>query len=57
MSINAVNGEARWKPEASQAGKHTVEVIVEDSYGDGGALSFEVVVGLDPVQPPAAGAR
>ena len=58
MSINPVNGEARWRPDASQAGKHPVEVVVEDSYGDGGALRFEVVVGLEPVPaPPAAGAR
>jgi hypothetical protein len=60
MSINPVNGEARWRPDASQAGTHVVEVEVVDSYGDGGALSFEVVVGLEPVsgsQPPAAGAR
>jgi hypothetical protein len=55
MTINPVNGEARWRPDASQAGKHLVEVEVVDSYGDGGALSFEVVVGLEPV--PAAGAR
>jgi hypothetical protein len=60
MSINPVNGEARWKPQASQEGTHIVEVVVEDSYGDGGALRFEVVVGVEPVagaQPPAAGAR
>ena len=61
MSINPVNGEARWRPDQSQAGKHPVEVVVEDAYGDGGALRFEVVVGLEPVpadgQPPAAGAR
>jgi hypothetical protein len=61
MSINSVNGEARWRPDASHVGKQMVEVEVVDSYGDGGALSFEVVVGLEPVpaagQPPAAGAR
>jgi hypothetical protein len=44
MTIDAISGEARWRPERTQGGSHPVEVVVEDAFGDGSALRFEVTV-------------
>ena len=46
-AIDAIRGEARWSPDASQAGSHPVEVVVEDAFGDGSALRFDVTVQVD----------
>ena len=58
MRIDPILGVATWRPKASQAGVHQVEVIVQDSYGDGSTLAFEVTVTATPGgsagQPPAA---
>ncbi len=58
MRIDSITGVATWRPKASQAGVHPVEVMVVDSHGDGSALSFNVTVTATPgdadEQPPAA---
>ena len=58
MSIDPILGEATWRPKASQAGVHQIEVMVRDSHGDASALQFEVTVTATPAtsgeQPPAA---
>lgn len=54
MRIDSATGEARWKPEADQAGSHPVEVVVEDNFGEGSALSFEVTVNVNETPAPAA---
>jgi hypothetical protein len=58
MRIDPILGVATWRPKESQAGVHPVEVIVQDSHGDGSALRFEVTVtatlGDSADQPPAA---
>jgi len=57
MIIDAGKGTARWRPNATQAGTHPVEVVVEDAYGDGSALRFEVTVTAQQSVSPAAAAR
>ena len=57
MTIDPAKGTARWRPEATQAGSHPVEVVVEDTYGDSGALRFEVTVSVQQGSPPAAAAQ
>ena len=60
MRIDPVLGVATWRPKESQAGVHPVEVIVQDTHGDGSALRFEVTVTATPVDPgdqPPASAR
>lgn len=55
MRIDPVLGVATWHPKPSQAGVHQVDVLVEDSHGDGSALRFEVTVTATAgEQPPAA---
>jgi hypothetical protein len=58
MRIDPILGVATWRPKASQAGVHEVEVLVQDPHGDGSALRFEVTVTATPGdsggQPPAA---
>jgi hypothetical protein len=58
MRIDPILGIATWRPKASQAGVHEVEVVVQDPHGDGSALRFEVTVTTTPGgsggQPPAA---
>ncbi len=58
MSIDPLLGVATWRPKASQAGVHQIEVMVRDSHGDASALQFEVTVTATPgssdEQPPAA---
>jgi hypothetical protein len=58
MRIDPILGVATWRPKASQVGVHPVEVIVQDTHGDGSALRFEVTVTATPGdsadQPPAA---
>jgi hypothetical protein len=57
MTIDPAKGTARWRPEATQAGSYPVEVVVEDAYGDSGALRFEVTVSVQQSGPPAAAAQ
>jgi hypothetical protein len=58
MHIDPISGVATWRPKASQAGVHPVQVIVQDSQGDASALEFEITVTATPgasgEQPPAA---
>jgi hypothetical protein len=55
MRIDPILGVATWRPKPGQAGVHQVDVIVEDSHGDGSALRFEVTVTAtqgDSGEPP-----
>ena len=58
MRIDPILGVVTWRPKPSQAGVHPVDVLVEDSHGDGSALRFEVTVTSTPGDsgepPPAA---
>jgi hypothetical protein len=58
MRIDPILGVATWRPEQGQVGVHPVEVIVQDSHGDGSALRFQVTVTATPGdsddQPPAS---
>jgi hypothetical protein len=59
MRIDPILGVVTWRPKPSQAGVHQVDVLVEDSHGDGSALRFEVTVTATPGDsgeppPPAA---
>jgi len=61
MRIDPIMGVMTWRPKPSQAGVHPVDVLVEDSHGDGSALRFEVTVTATPGDseesgeaPPAA---
>jgi hypothetical protein len=59
MRIDPILGVVTWRPKPSQAGVHQVDVLVEDSQGDGSALRFEVTVTATPGDsgeppPPAA---
>lgn len=58
MRIDPITGVVTWHPEPGQAGVHQVDVLVEDSHGDGSALRFEVTVTATPGDsgepPPAA---
>lgn len=59
MRIDPILGVVTWHPKPSQAGVHQVDVLVEDSHGDGSALRFEVTVTATPgdsgeTPPPAA---
>jgi hypothetical protein len=54
MTIDPISGEARWRPDQTQGGSHLVEVVVEDAYGDGSALSFDVTVQVGSTSVPAA---
>jgi hypothetical protein len=53
MQIGAISGEVDWRPTASQAGRHTVRVIVDDLRGGRIAHAFEVEV-AGSGGPPAA---
>ncbi len=55
MAIDAITGELQWRPKASQAGVHPVEVGVTDSQGEGTTFLFEVTVATEtPSTPPAS---
>ena len=58
MRIDPILGVVTWRPKPGQVGVHPVDVMVEDSHGDGSALRFEVTVTSTPgdsgEQPPAA---
>jgi hypothetical protein len=54
MKIDPISGELRWRPERTQGGSHPVEVVVEDAFGDGSALRFEVTVQVGAGSAPAA---
>jgi len=57
MRVDAVLGEVTWRPTAEQAGRHTVELVVEDRDGASTMQRFELEVALadEESQPkPAA---
>lgn len=62
MTVDPVVGTLVWTPEAEQAGRHPVEVAVEDNHGDGTSLLFELTVDASrepagEAAPPAARAE
>lgn len=54
MRIDAVTGEAVWKPKAEDAGSHEIEVAVADSYGDATALKLQLEVTAAAAGTPGA---
>jgi len=57
MRIDPIMGVVTWSPKPGQAGVHQIDVLVEDSHGDGSALRFEVTVTAtagDSSEPPPA---
>ncbi|MFQ5416289.1 MAG: hypothetical protein ACE5FL_04475 [Myxococcota bacterium] len=52
MVIGPISGEITWRPAPSQAGRHTVRVIIDDLKGGRVAHAFEVDVA--GTTPPAA---
>jgi hypothetical protein len=60
MTIDPIYGVATWRPTKEQAGRHVIEVAVNDNHGEGSTLRFTVDVTATetpaPGQaPPAAG--
>lgn len=47
MQIDAIRGEVRWRPTASQKGKHAVEIEVDDLRGGRTVQSFEMSVDVE----------
>jgi hypothetical protein len=54
MQIDAKTGEVRWTPSFDQAGGHQVEIVVQDSFGDGNAIAFDVKVDVETAPAAAA---
>jgi len=54
MTLNPVLGEVTWQPTADQAGKHPVEVAVQDAEGAESGQYFELTVRATETPPPAA---
>jgi hypothetical protein len=48
MTIDRTGGEIRWQPTVEQAGKHAVEVVVEDAQGGQDVQTFELTIGTAP---------
>jgi len=63
MTIDRMGGEIQWQPKPTQAGRHTIDVAVEDSHGGKDVQRFELNVGAErrtsawDVQSPAAPAN
>jgi len=55
MTIDAVGGLIEWKPSAASAGKHTVEVVVDDLQGGSANQIFELSVAVQ--EPPKDDAK
>jgi len=55
MTIDAVGGVIQWKPTAASAGKHTVEVVVDDLQGGSANQIFELSVAVK--EPAKADAK
>jgi hypothetical protein len=56
MRVDPVLGEVTWHPTAKQAGRHTVEVVVEDRHGASALQRFDLDVAIAG-EAPAAPAR
>lgn len=57
MTVAPATGDIQWKPGTDQAGRHPVEVVVEDLQGGRASQSFEVIVGFadeGDTPPPAS---
>ncbi|UCE87304.1 MAG: hypothetical protein JSU66_06155 [Deltaproteobacteria bacterium] len=55
MDIDPILGEVTWKPEASDVGRHPVEIQASDEYGGVASQRFDLVLTAeDQTQPPAA---
>jgi hypothetical protein len=50
MSIDRLGGEIRWEPKTAQAGKHEIEVQVEDGHGGADVQTFVVTIGSEKGQ-------
>jgi len=56
MSVTAYSGEVDWTPRESQAGKHPVELWVEDAQGARVTQRFELTIGAGETKPAAPAA-
>lgn len=57
MGIDPILGEVTWKPEASDVGRHPVEIQASDEYGGVASQRFELVLTeVEQTQPPAEAA-
>jgi hypothetical protein len=57
MAIDPILGEVTWKPDASDVGRHPVEIQASDEYGGVASQSFELVLTAEEqTQPPAEAA-
>ena len=54
MTVDPVLGVLTWRPSADQVGNFPVEVVVEDSHGDGTSLRFDLNVTTHEPEPAAA---
>lgn len=54
MSIDRMGGEIRWQPRPDQAGKHAIEVAVEDGQGGKDSQLFEVTMAKEAGRPLVA---
>ena len=54
MRIDPFNGELTWRPSASQAGEHTVEIVVSDDRGGKSTQEFVLPIMGPPGSAPAA---
>ncbi len=54
MSIGFLNGELSWDPDETQAGKHEVEIEVDDLAGGKTTQAFHLEVEFEAPSPPAA---
>ncbi len=53
MRIDNISGEVVWQPRTDQAGRHDVEVEVDDLNGGVGMQTFEVVMDVETLEPAA----
>lgn len=57
MAIDFDDGQLRWEPPVDAAGKHEVEVEVEDLFGGSAKQRFTLELSYETEQVPAAAAR
>lgn len=51
MTIDRLGGEIRWMPKPEQSGKHSIEVVVQDSQGAEAFQTFEVTIAKESAAP------
>jgi hypothetical protein len=52
LSVDAVRGQLRWRPDPDAVGTHPVEVAVGDSFGAESAIRFELTVASSVAEAP-----